>query len=360
MLTAATAEMDRRVDGLDAHPDLMNLANGVLNLTTFELGPHDSRLMLTRDSLVRYDARARCPEFLRFINTILPSKAVRDYVQRLCGYYLMSGNPERIFTNWYGAGRNGKSQLKELTLYVGGGYARATTPDTFLSGRRTGTVRDDLHALRGARLVAAVEPNKSAAMDEATVKEVTGGDAISTRALYGEHANWVPDFKPLLVSNHKLVIRGTDDGIWDRLKIVPFSVRIADEDVVVDYFKNVLKPEASGYLNWALDGLRQYREIGLAEPEEVRALVIEHREESDVVANFLAARCEIDEKFMAKDCVSPTDLKAAFVEYCRTQSIPYRDIDLRDRLVAMKHSPPRQSDKKYWPGIKLIKRKFEA
>jgi len=88
--------------------------------------------------------------------------------------------------------------------------------------------------------------------------------------------------------------------------------------------------------------------------------VIEHREESDVVANFLAARCEIDEKFMAKDCVSPTDLKAAFVEYCRTQSIPYRDIDLRDRLVAMKHSPPRQSDKKYWPGIKLIKRKFEA
>jgi putative DNA primase/helicase len=277
---------------------------------------------------------------------------VRDFVQRLAGYFLTGGNAERVFVNFWGAGRNGKTQLKELMLYCSGNYARACSPDAFLTGRRTGTVRDDLHSLRGARLVAAVEPNKIADLDEATVKEVTGGDTISTRGLYGKYDDWKVEFKPLLVSNHKLTVRGTDDGIWDRLVIVPFAVRIADKDVVADYFENKLKPEVNGYLQWALAGLRAYWRNGLQIPDEVRALVKDHRQESDVVRTFIDARCVINHKAMAKDCVGPEALKEAFTEYCRRRAIPYRTIDLNERMMQLGYEK-RQSDRRYWAGVTL-------
>ena len=350
ILTLAEVEMDRKESELDADPMLLNLQNDVLNLRTFELLGHDPTLMQGRASPASYDSEARCPEFDKFIKTILPYRAVRDFVQRLAGYFLIGGNPERIFVNFWGEGRNGKTQLKEMMLYCGGNYAQATSPDTFLSGRRTGTVRDDLNALRGARLVVAVEPNKIAEMDESTVKEVTGGDTIATRALYGQYQNWKPNFKPLLVSNHKLTIRGTDDGIWDRLVIVPFNVRIPDNQIVRDYFEHKLKPEVDGYLNWALSGLCAYWQDGLQIPDEVKALVQLHRSEQDVVSNFLEANCEVDPAAMAKDCLSPDRLKVMFNEFCRGQGIPWKSVDLADRLRQLGFELKR-GDRRYWVGL---------
>ncbi len=351
-LALAEVEMDKNISQLDANPYLLNLQNGVLDLKTFKCAEHDPALMQGRISSASFDPKATAPEFEKFIRTILPNRPVRDFVQRLAGYYLIGGNPERVFVNFWGNGRNGKTQLKELMLYCSGDYARACSPDAFLAGRRTGAVRDDLHALRGARLVAAVEPNKAVDLDEATVKEVTGGDTISTRALYGTYDDWKVEFKPLLVSNHKVTVRGTDDGIWDRLVIVPLIVRISDKDVVPEYFENRLKPEVDGYLQWALAGLREYWRNGLQIPAEVRALVKEHREESDVVGAFLETRCVIDPKAMAKDCVSPDSLKAAFVEYCAQQRITIKGVDLKQQMERLGHVQ-RKGDDRYWVGVRL-------
>jgi putative DNA primase/helicase len=143
--------------------------------------------------------------FLHFLQRIIPEIKVRKFLQRLAGYLLTGLTSEHCFLSFFGKGRNGKSTFVETLLYVLGTYSRTGNGDTFLSGRRTGTVRDDLHTLPGALLVKAVETGKNARLDEATVMEHTGGDTVNTRALYGQQTEWKPNHKLILVSNETIV-----------------------------------------------------------------------------------------------------------------------------------------------------------
>ena len=195
ILKLAGSELVRDVDCLDADPELFNLQNGTLRLKDFRLLPHDPQLLQGRISPVAYDPAARCPEFEKFLLRIVPSTPTREFLRRVAGYALTGLTREHCFFIFHGSGRNGKSTLVETLMYVAGDYARAANADTFLAGRRAGTVRDDLYALRGARLVKATETGKGASLDEPTIKEHTGGDTVNNRALYGSQTNWQPTYK---------------------------------------------------------------------------------------------------------------------------------------------------------------------
>jgi len=361
MLDLAAAELVRDVDCLDIDPSLFNCQNGVLELRKFpfRLLPHDSGLMQGRISPVSYDPTVHCFEFDRFLAKIIPNIQVREFLQRMAGYALTAKTGENCFFIFHGSGRNGKSTFVEVLMYVWGDYARAANSDTFLSGRRVGTVRDDLHALRGARLVKAVETGKHARLDEATVKEHTGGDTVATRALYGQQTAWKPTHKLILISNEKPHIEGTDEGIWSRVRMVPFTVFIPDAERIADYFEEKLKPEGSGILNWALEGLRQYSTRRLAAPEEVLAATQEYREEENVVQQFLDAKCTVARSAPPSSdgdarWVSPERLQEAFREFCISQGTAFRGVKLKDRLEQLGYHQLRAHKSRYWCGIQLI------
>ncbi|PEO93949.1 DNA primase, partial [Bacillus toyonensis] len=90
-------------------------------------------------------------------------------------------------------------------------------------------------------------------LDEGLVKQLTGGDKVTARFLYENEFDFMPQFKLWMATNHKPIIRGTDDGIWRRMAIIPFTVQIPKEKVD-KRLKHKLRRELKAILHWAVEG----------------------------------------------------------------------------------------------------------
>lgn len=285
------------LEGIPIHPDemdrdgwLLNVENGTLDLRTGALRPHDRADLITRLAPVRFDPDATCPTWEAFLRRIMGDDGeLIGYLQRLVGYALTGQTGEQIMPILYGSGANGKSTFIEAVAGVLGDYAQQTPADTLLATKSQG-IPNDLARLRGARFVSSVETGEGNRLAENLVKQMTGGDRITARFLRQEFFEFTPAFKLFLATNHKPVIRGTDEGIWRRLHLIPFAVTIpeAERD---PRLKDKLAAEASGILRWAVDGCLAWQRGGLRPPELVTAATREYRDEMDVIGAFLEERC---------------------------------------------------------------------
>jgi len=293
MLYLARPHLAVRPEDLDGNPGLFNCANGTLNLETCELGPHDASHLITKISPIAYQRTAPCNHWLAFLSDITKGNQVLiDYLQRTIGYSMTGDTLEHCLFMLYGSGLNGKSTFVEAVRNVLGDYARTADFGTFMQQKASSAPRNDLAMLRGARFVTATESDDGKHMAEAFIKSCTGGDTVTARFLYGEHFEFKPQFKLWLSTNHKPKVQGVDEGIWRRIKLVPFSVRIPD-DKIDRQLPDKLKDEAPGILRWAIDGLKQYRTQGLNDPPAVRDATLEYRADEDVLGRFLAASCSL-------------------------------------------------------------------
>ena len=277
---------------LDADPYLLNLQNGTLNLRSQQLQPHRREDLLTRLSPATYDPSASCPRWLEFLGTIMLGRQdLVDYLQEAFAYSLTADVGEQCLFLLHGGGQNGKSTVLDVLRAIAGDYAAAAGFDLLLEQRNAGP-RNDIVKLMGARLVTANEAGAGQRLAETVVKQLTGGDKISARLLYSEPIEFTPTFKFWLGANHKPVIRGTDLGIWRRIRLIPFDYRIPDEARVPN-FAATFADEWPGILSWAVAGAERWIERGrLLAPEAVMAATAEYRSESDVVGRFIEERCE--------------------------------------------------------------------
>lgn len=189
----------------------------------------------------------------------------------------------------YGTGRNGKTTFTETISSLVGDYARKAEMKTFLAQKSEG-VRNDLAALKGARFVTTAEVGDGRRLNEPLIKEVTGGDTVTTRFLFREFFEYRPEFKLSLACNHMPEIRGRDEGIWSRIRVVPFDVLIppAERD---KQLPGKLRLELPGILNWALAGCLEWQQNGLQEPPEVLTATAAYRGDMDLLGPFLADCC---------------------------------------------------------------------
>ena len=223
---------------------------------------------------------------------MIMNQAARPYLQRIVGYALTGDTREQCFFLLYGTGANGKSTFLEMLRdLLGPEYAHHTPFNTLLA-RRDDVIRADLARMRGARFVTAIEADEGRRFDEAVVKALTGGDTITARNLYESHFEYRPQFKLFLATNYKPEIRGVDDAIWRRVRLVPFTVSIppAEQDRAL---RDKLRTEASGILNWALAGCRAWQAGGLADPDLIRDATRTYKHESDLVGEFLKDCCTL-------------------------------------------------------------------
>jgi putative DNA primase/helicase len=293
------AQSDPRIrvqpENFDANPWLLNVGNGTLDLKNGgELRDHRREDLITRLAPVEYDAKAECPTFLKFLHEIMAEdETLVGFLRRFFGYALTGNTREQVLAIFYGTGANGKTTLVNAIQSVLGDYAQSTRAETFLM-KRGDSISSDLAMLRGARFVSAAESEAGARLAESLVKQVTGGDRIMARKMYKDFFEFTPILKLALVTNHKPIILGSDEAIWRRMLLVPFTVRIREEQRDKT-LPETLRAEAPGILSWAVAGCREWQERGLEPPREVRLATQGYREDMDTVGSFVAEMCKVED-----------------------------------------------------------------
>ena len=210
-----------------------------------------------------------------------------EYVQRIIGYSLTGSTEEHCFFILNGDGRNGKSTLLNIIAHLLGDYNKATSSNTFLMMKHE-SIRNDLAALKGARFVTATEVGQTKMLNEQLVKQITGGDILSVRFLYGEYFEYLPQFKVFIATNYLPDIQGIDNGIWSRIRIIPFNVKIPQEKIDPQLLTK-LKAELSGILNWALDGYEAWKKQGLNEPKVIKSSIEQYKNDSNQTLRYIDA-----------------------------------------------------------------------
>lgn len=289
-----------------------------------------------------------CPVWEKFLSEVQPDPDARVWLQRFFGYCLTGRTSEQIMLVMHGGGANGKSVAIETLKKVMGSYSLTAQFETFTERKNEG-VRNDLARLDKARLVVAQEGADGARLDEGIIKQMTGDDDITARFLHREFFTFRPRFKVVLVSNHKPVITGTDNGIWRRVVLMPWSVTIPAERRDRDLARK-LEAELPGILAWCLKGLADYLEVGLHPlPASISRATENYRRDSDTIGVWLDDCCEIGEQHI-------TPSGELYENYTRwAQNNGHRPVSsktLGDRLRERGMTPTRdRAGKRAWAGL---------
>jgi putative DNA primase/helicase len=278
------------VDQLDQHPHLLACSNGTVDLTTGELRPAAQRDLITRGVNVDYIPEATSVEWTRFLMRIFDDNAETvSYSKRLLGYSITGEVGEHLLPILHGPGANGKTSLITATTELLGEHA-AVAPEGLLVETKHEQHPERLAALRGRRLVVSSELEHRAVLAESLVKSITGGDRISARFMYGQRFSFMPSHTIILVTNHAPRVHGTDEAIWRRLRLVPFTVTIPAAERVRDYGRVLAERHGEAILAWLVAGAGEWYQHGLGEAQQVVQATFDYRQREDMFQQFLDDR----------------------------------------------------------------------
>ena len=286
-------ELRASADSFDAQPHLVNLTTGTYDLNAGKLLPHSRTLRLTRMAGVSYQPAADCPRWREHLHTILDGdEALIIFLQRWTGRCLSGIRPSdncRILMP-YGTGANGKTVTVETLSAVLGDYAGAKDFTTWCASHETSGSgqRQDLVDLAGLRLVTSTESGYHHKLDEALLKQYTGGERVAPRGMYARAATvYRPQFSLLLSTNHLPRLEGADQGFWRRFLKMGFEISIPEPDQDPDLIGK-LTAELPGIFNWMCEGYEMWRERGLDPPTSVLMETAEYRADIDLIGQFVA------------------------------------------------------------------------
>lgn len=294
LVTLAQTEsaVTARLTDFDSDAWRLNCGNGVVDLRTGKLLPHRREDLHSRLAPVNYESHARCDRWMAFLTEVTAGNdELVEFLQRAVGYSLSGTTREQCMFFCYGMGANGKSVFLETIQAMLGDYALNTRSETIML-KRDGGIPNDVARLAGARFVAINETADGQRINEPVLKDLTGQDTVTARFLHREFFDFKPNFKLWLRGNHKPQIRGTDLGIWRRIRLIPFVVTIPEGQRDPDLTAKLLA-ELPGILRWAVEGGVEWHRTGLRPPAAVTQAVQEYRSEMDVLGQFLEERCTV-------------------------------------------------------------------
>jgi len=276
-----------------------------------EFREHRQEDLITKMAPVAYIPSATCPRLLSFLDRISAgNQKLIDFVQRAVGYSMTGITTEQCLFFLYGTGANGKSTFLKVIQEIMGDYAQQADFTTF-TAKKGDAIRNDLARMKGARFISAIETGDDKRFEEVLIKQITGGDRITARFLHQEFFEYTPTYKIWIAGNHKPVIRGTDDAIWRRIRLIPFTVKIPKNEQDPDLVEKLLE-EKSGILNWMIAGCLQWQIQGLNPPVEVNQAVENYRSEMDPIAGFLESACVVNPNTKVRS----SQLFEAYLKWC--------------------------------------------
>ena len=286
-------DLARGIDGiplehedLDRNGWLLGVKNGVVDLSTGHLREADPDDLMTRQCPISWDQDATAPRWQQAMVEWFPDPDLRAYVKRVAGSVLVGSQRDHVFVVHYGGGRNGKGTLTRALQRVLGPYAVVIHLSLLVEQKYS--EHDTIKAaLFRARLAVASETQRRIRLDEASVKNLTGGDRITARRMREDPWEFDPTHSLWLLTNHLPEIGGRDTGIWSRIRVVKWESTFAGkaQDNTLD---DKLADEAPGILRWLVEGCLEWQKLGLAEPEAVIRDTLAYRKAEDTFSRFAA------------------------------------------------------------------------
>src|ERR1700687_828733 len=335
----------------DCDPWLLGVANGIVDLRTGKVRTEQTVDRITKHSPVQFNPDATCPRFEEFLSEIFrEDKQLIGYIQRAVGYSLTGSISEQCLFCCHGSGANGKSTLFGVLHYIFGlGEYAANLPFSALEFQNRNS--NDLVLLVGARFVTAAETREGARLNEQRIKSLTGGDLITARRLYHDPFTFSPTHKLWLAFNHKPIIADASEGMWRRVRLIPFTRQFKpneqDKSLV-----DTLRTESPGILAWAGKGCLDWQKDGLGMPSAVAEAHAVYRPESDHLGQFIDECCVIDTGTQ----VPVTEMWRMYLQWvAENEEVPLARQSFGERLEKKGFSKGRSGHQgtRVWKGIAL-------
>lgn len=340
----------------DQNVYLINYRNGTLNLHTGLLRKFERKDYLTKIVDLEFDPKAECLQWKKFINKIfMNDQELINYIQKSIGYSMTGDSNLQCFYILHGKGSNGKGTFIQAIERLLGSYYSTLSPESLMerSGNNEGA-REDLAKLEGTRFVCVNECDENKYFDENLLKRMSSGsnEKFTVRRMYESYFDLRPLFKMWMTTNALPRIKGTDKGIWRRVRKIPFEYDFdLDEDKNVNFFQEKLVPELNGILNWALDGCLKWQQEGMKVPAVVEIAIEKYKSDMDPIARFIDETCIISETCKAKI----SELYDLYKDWCEeNKEYKLSSIKLTKRLVDKGFKQIRTMNSRCWSGIGIL------
>jgi P4 family phage/plasmid primase-like protien len=274
----------------DADPFLLNTPDGTVDLRTGELRPHRQDDYCTKQTLVGPAVTADHPRWSQFLKESTRGDVdLQRFLRQIAGYGLTGDVREHALFFVWGGGGNGKSVFLNTVTNILDDYATTAAMETFTASR-SDRHPTDMAMLRGARLVSVSETEEGRAWAESRIKSLTGGDPITARFMRQDFFTYKPQFKLLIVGNHKPVLRNVDDAARRRFNIIPFVHKPPAPDRQLEA---KLRAEYPAILRWMIDGCLDWQRNGLVRPKIVTEATASYFEDQDVLQHWIDECCQV-------------------------------------------------------------------
>lgn len=341
--------LEKMPEAFDAHPDLLNTPAGTIDLKAGTLRKHSPADLLTKITRVSPDTNASCPTWLRALETVQPDPEMRSFLQRWAGYCLTGHVTEQCLVFHTGGGRNGKSTINDVFLYILGDYGIKAARNVLFSRKGFDPHPTEIASFHGARFVLCGETNEDAVFDAGLMKDLTGGDRITARRMREDFWSFKPTHKLNMFGQHIPKCDTSDFGALRRFRIMPWTVQVTEIDTEIE---TKLRAEAPAILAWMLKGARQWYAEGLGLAGQVTEANARFAQDGDTIGRFMSECLIADENALLPSSV----LRALADEWGWDHGEEITTKALAKRMVRTGYVPARigSAQVRGWRGVRKI------
>ena len=285
------------------------------------------------DDIIRYANEIDNYEELKeglndFLEKVFPNEKVREYTMRFLSSCLSGEIREEKFYFWTGSGGNGKSKLIDLIEFALGDYSQSMGVE-YLTTKKgsSSSASPEVESIKHARFVWMSEPEKNDVIYAGKLKLMTGGDKMTSRALYKGTTNFDPQFKIILMCNDLPKLGGNDGGLWRRIEVVEYISKFTDNPrpcpanpyqyEADEQLKKKLETWKVVFMIQMLEKYVVYNKEGTKAPKEVKDKTKAYRASNDIISNWMDDDIMETEGFCSFD-----ELFDAFERWCDDEGYP--------------------------------------
>lgn len=338
---------------LNKNPYLLNTPSGTFDLRKGLGGfsEHKAEDFITKITTVSPGNKGK-DLWLDCLDKIYGDAELIDYVQKICGLAVIGKVFIEAMIIAYGDGGNGKSTFWNAIFRVLGNYSGKLSADALTTSVRR-NVKPEMAEMAGRRLLIASESQEGARLNESMIKQLCSTDEVMAEKKYKDPFYFTPTHMLVLYTNHLPRISGSDDGIWRRLIVIPYTRKLTGKDDIKNYADYLYENAGEYILSWLIEGAKKVidSKFRIAEPKVVTDAIKEYKEQSNWFNHFIEDCCEVGKGYE----VSSSQLYSSYRAYC--SSIGEYPRSTSDFYTALEKNGFKKEVKKrikYIKGLKLI------